>query len=165
MSIPYPDDDEDDLDGARPGWQPDPERPGFERWFDGERLIGPSAREPQPFSALSPAAARSMRPGPNRDAHVARVGIALTLLGFAGQSVAASGLVRLPGLDQSTVLLAGLALAAALAVVTVVFAARGLRRAPRLGGRAICTLALGVGIVLGLAPVLLLVAIGVGGGL
>lgn len=165
MSIPYPDDDDDDPDRVRPGWEPDPERPGFERWFDGERLIGAPHREPEPFSALSPSAARSMRPGPNTSARIARVGIGLTVLGFVGQAIAASGLVRIPGVDQSTVILVGLIVAAALAVFTIVFAARGLRRASALGGRAISTLALGVGLVLGLAPLLLLVAIGVGGGL
>lgn len=165
MSISYPVDDEDDLDGVRAGWQPDPEREGYERWHTGETFLGPSHREPQPFSALSPAAARSMRPGPNRDAALARVGIVLTLLGFVGQSVAASGLVRLPGVGQSTVILAGLVLAALAAAFTIVFAARGLRRASALGGRAISSLALGIGLVLGLAPLLLLVAIGVGGGI
>ena len=106
-----------------------------------------------------------MRPGPNRDARLARVGIVATLLGFIGQVVAASGLVMIPGVNANGVLLGALSLAAVLAAATVVFAARGLRRASALGGRAISTLALGAGIVFGLAPVLLLVAIGVGGGL
>jgi len=158
-------DDEDDLDRVRPGWQPDPEREGYERWWTGERFLGAAHREPHPFSALSPDAERSMRPGPNRDARIARAGIVVTLLGFAGQVVAASGLVRIPGVGSSTVTLGALVLAALTAGVTVVFAARGLRRASALGGRAISSLALGVGIVLGLAPVLLLVAIGIGGGL
>ncbi|GAA1694751.1 hypothetical protein GCM10009792_13500 [Microcella alkalica] len=164
MSTPYPD-DEDDLDSVRPGWEPDPEREGYERWWTGERFLGAAHREPQPFSALSPDAARSMRPGPNRDARFARAGIVATLLGFLGQAVAASGLVRIPGVDSSAVVLSALGLAALTAAVTVVFAARGLRRASALGGRAISSLALGIGIVLGLAPVLLLVAIGIGGGL
>jgi hypothetical protein len=155
----------DDLDRVGPGWQPDPEREGYERWFTGERFIGAPHREPQPFSALSPESSRSMRPGPNRDARIARAGIGATLIGFVGQQVAASGVVQIPGIDQSTVILSGLVLAALLAGLTIVFAARGLRRASALGGRAISSLAMGVGLVLGLAPLLLLVAIGVGGGI
>jgi len=165
MSIPYPDDDEGDPDLVRPGWEPDPERPGYERWWMGDGFLGAPHREPQPFSALSPDSARSMRPGPNRDARLARVGILATLLGFAGQVAAASGVVAPPGVDANGILLGALALAAGLAGLTVLFAARGLRRASALGGRAISSLALGVGIIFGLAPVLLLTAIGVGGGL
>lgn len=165
MSIPYPDNDEGDPDRVRPGWEPDPDRDGYERWWTPDGFVGAPHREPQPFSALSPDSARSMRPGPNRDARLARVGIVATLLGFIGQVVAASGLVMIPGVNANGVLLGALSLAAVLAAATVVFAARGLRRASALGGRAISTLALGAGIVFGLAPVLLLVAIGVGGGL
>jgi len=165
MSIPYPDDDEGDPDRVRAGWEPDPGREGYERWWTPAGFVGAPHREPQPFSALSPDAARAMRPGPNRDARLARLGILATLLGFGAQVVAASGLVMIPGVNASGVLLGGLSLAAVLAAVTVVFAARGLRRASALGGRAISTLALGTGIVFGLAPVLLLIAIGVGGGL
>ncbi len=59
MSIPYPDDDDEgDLDAVRPSWQPDPERPGYERWFDGTDLIGRAEKDPGPFSAFSPAVTR-----------------------------------------------------------------------------------------------------------
>ena len=36
----------DDLDSVRPGWQPDPEREGYERWFDGTAFTGRAHREP-----------------------------------------------------------------------------------------------------------------------
>jgi len=156
--------DDEDLDSVGPGWQPDPERDGYERWFDGEGLVGRSVREPDPFSAFSPEVARSLRPAQNRDARLARLGIPLTLLGFALQLLASSGLVRVQGVDGTALVLLALAAAATLAALTAVFAARGLHHAPRLGGKGIATLALGVSIILGLAPVLLLVAIGLAGG-
>ncbi|WP_168916658.1 DUF2510 domain-containing protein [Microcella flavibacter] len=166
MSIPYPDDvDEGDSDGVRPGWQPDPERPGYERWFDGSDLIGPAEKEPGPFSAFSPAVTRSMRPGPNRDAARARASIIAVLLGFVLQQFAAARALPVPGLEPTGVVLLALMISASAAIITAVFAARALRRAPRLGGRGISSLALGIAVVLGLAPVLLLVAIAVGGGL
>ena len=68
------------------------------------------------------------------------------------------------GLDDTALVLLALATAATLAALTAVFAARGLHHAARLGGKGIATLALGVSIILGLAPVLLLVAIGLAGG-
>lgn len=156
--------DDDDLDAVGPGWQPDPEREGYERWFDGIALVGRAHREPDPFSVFSPAVARSLRPGPNRDARLARAGIALTILGFIVQIVAASGLVRITSIDEPTQLVLGLVVAALTAVITAVFAIRAQRRAARLGGRGIASVALGVSIVLGLAPVLLLVAIVLAGG-
>ncbi len=166
MSIPYPDDDDEgDPDRVRPSWQPDPEKPGYERWFDGSDLIGRAEKEPGPFSAFSPAVTRSLRPGPNRDARLARGSILAVLAGFVLQQFAAAGALPVPGLEPIGVVLLTLVISASAAVVTAVLAARGLRRAPQLGGRGISSLALGVAIVLGLAPVLLLVAIAVGGGL
>ena len=156
--------DDEDLDAVGPGWQPDPERDGYERWFDGQRLVGRSAKAPDPFSAFSPEVARSLRPAQNRDARLARLGIALTILGFVAQLLASSGLVSVRGLDDTALVLLALAFAAVVAALTAVFALRAVHRAPRLGGKGIATLALGVSIILGLAPVLLLVAIGLAGG-
>ena len=68
------------------------------------------------------------------------------------------------GVDGTTLVLLALAFAAVVAALTAVFALRAVHRAPRLGGKGIATLALGVSIILGLAPVLLLVAIGLAGG-
>jgi hypothetical protein len=157
-------DDEDDLDSVGPSWQPDPDRDGYERWFDGERFTDHSHRSPDPFSAFSPSVARSLWPGANRDARLARIGIPLTLLGFGGQLLAASGLLRIAGVTETALVLLALAFAALMAVFTAVFAARALRRAPRLGAKGIASLALGVSIILGLAPLVLLVAIGLAGG-
>ncbi len=106
-----------------------------------------------------------MRPGPNRDAAIARASILGVLIGFVLQQFAAAGALPVPGLRPIGVVLLTLVISAGAAIVTAVFAARALRRAPRLGGRGISSLALGVAVVLGLAPVLLLVAIAVGGGL
>lgn len=158
-------DSDDDLDSIGPSWQPDPEREGYERWFDGEAFTRHVHRSPDPFSAVTPAIARSLWPGANRDARLARLGIPLTILGFLAQVFASSGLVRVPGLDETALVLLPLTIAAAVAALTALFALRALRRAPRLGGKGIATLALGVSIVLGLAPVLLLVAIGLAGGI
>ena len=69
-----------------------------------------------------------------------------------------------PRSTLGALVLLALATAATLAALTAVFAARGLHHAARLGGKGIATLALGVSIILGLAPVLLLVAIGLAGG-
>jgi hypothetical protein len=157
-------DDDLDPDRSAPGWQPLLERPGYERWWDGTDWRGRPHKEPDPFSAFTPELSRSLRPGPNRAARLARIGIGATLAGFVLQTLVAAGAVALPGVEPITLTLATIALAAALAVLTVIAAASGLRAAPRLGGRAIATLALGTGIVLGLAPVLLLVAIGLAGG-
>jgi len=157
-------DDDEDLDTVGPGWQPDPEREGYERWFDGEAFTRHTHRAPDPFSAFSPAVARSLWPGPNRDARLARLGIPFTVLGFGLQQLAASGLVRVAGFGDLGLVLVALVFAAAAALFTAVFSLRALRRAPRLGGKGIASLALGVSIIFGLAPVLLLVAIGIGGG-
>lgn len=155
---------DEDPDAVGPGWQPDPDRDGYERWFDGERLVGRSVKEPDPFSPFSPEVARSLRPAQNRDARLARLGIPLTVFGFGLQLLASSGLVSVRGIDGTTIVLLALAFAAAVAALTAVFALRALHRAPRLGGKGIATLALGVSIILGLAPVLLLVAVGLAGG-
>ena len=162
---PDPDDDaEGDLDRLAPGWQPLLERPGYERWWDGVDWRGRPHKEPDPFSAFTPDLARSLRPGPNRAARLARAGIIATIAGFALQTLTSTGAVALPAIDPLVVTLAALAVAAIIAVLTAVAAVLALRAAPRLGGRAISTLALGVSIILGLAPVLLLVAIGLAGG-
>lgn len=159
--------DPDDIDPDRSaaGWQPLLDRPGYEQWWDGSEWRGRPLREPDPFSAFGTTLSRSLRPGPNRAAALARVGIGLTLVGFVLQTVVASGAVSIPGIDATALTLGSLALAAVVAALTATAALLGLRAAPRLGGRAIATLALGVSTVLGLAPVLLLVAIGLAGGL
>lgn len=151
-------------DGTTAGWQPLIDRPGYEQWWDGAGFRGRAHREPDPFSAFTPDVARSLRPGPNRAAHIARVGIVAILLGFALQTLIATDTLTLPGVEQITLVVAALVISAVIGITTVVAASLALRAAPRLGGRAIASLALGVGILLGLAPVLLLVAIGLAGG-
>jgi hypothetical protein len=167
VSLGPSDNGDDDLDPDRsaPGWQPLLERPGYEQWWDGAAWQGRPHREPDPFSAFGPELARSMRPGPNRAAALARAGTGFTLAGFVLQTVVATGAVSIPGIDATALTLGSLALAAVIAALTALAALLALRAAPRLGGRAIATLALGVSVVLGLAPVLLLVAIGLAGGL
>jgi hypothetical protein len=164
-----PSDDYDDenanLDAGARGWQPDPERPGHERWFDGERLIGRPHRSPDPFSALSPTVARSLWPGPNRAARVARAGLVFILISFAGQVLASTGAVRVAGVTDEQLVLIALGFAAIVAAATALAAVLALRASARLGGRGIATLTLTISVVLGLAPVLLLVAIGLAGGL
>lgn len=157
-------DDDVDPDRSGPGWQPLIEKPGYEQWWDGSDWHGRPHREPDPFSAFTPELARSLRPGPNRAAAVARVGAVATVAGFVLQTVVASGAIELAGVEALTLTLVTIALAASIAVTTAITASVALRAAPRLGGRAISSLALGVSIVLGLAPVLLLVAIGLAGG-
>lgn len=161
----FGDDDDLDPDRSAPSWQPLLERPGYEQWWDGVEWRGHPHREPDPFSAFGADLSRSMRPGPNRAAAAARVGIVATVAAFVLQTAVAAGAVTLPGLDPIALTLSALAIAALVAAATGVAAAVALRRAPRLGGRAIATLALGTSIVLGLAPVLLLVAIALAGGL
>lgn len=156
---------EDELDRSAPSWQPLLDRPGYEQWWDRAEWRGRAHREPDPFSAFGPELARSLRPGPNRTAALARAGIGLTIVGFVVQTIVATGAVSIPGIDPIGLTLASLALAAVIAALTATAALIALRAAPRLGGRAIATVALGVSIVLGLAPVLLLVAIGLAGGL
>lgn len=153
-----------DPDRTAPGWQPLLDRPGYEQWWDGSAWRGRARREPDPFSAFTPDLARSLRPGPNRAAHIARAGIVAILLGFVLQTLVATNTVTVPGVAQLTLVLIALVISATIGVGTVVAASLALRAAPRLGGRAIASLALGVGILLGLAPVLLLVAIGLAGG-
>lgn len=174
MSTAHPDPDPDDRAPADPdevdpdrtsaGWQPLIDRPGYEQWWDGSRFRGRAHREPDPFSAFTPDVARSLRPGPNRAAHVARIGIVAILLGFALQTLVATDTLTLQGVEQITLVVHALVVSAAIGIGTVVSATLALRAAPSLGGRAIASLALGVGILLGLAPVLLLVAIGLAGG-
>ncbi len=159
------DDEGLELDRSAAGWQPLLDRPGYEQWWDGAAWQGRPHREPDPFSAFGPELARGLRPGPNRAAALARAGTGFTLLGFVVQTVVATGAVSIPGIDPIVLTLASLAVAALIAALTALAAGLALRAAPRLGGRAIATLALGVSIVLGLAPVLLLVAIGLAGGL
>lgn len=160
-----PDDEFDtDPDQSGAGWQPLVDRPGYEQWWDGAAWRGRAYREPDPFSAFTPEVARSLRPGPNRAAHVARVGIVAILLGFALQTFVTNDTLTVPGVEQITLVVVALIISAVIGIVTVASAALALRAAPRLGGRAIASLALGVGILLGLAPVLLLVAIGLAGG-
>jgi len=162
----YPEGDDDlDLDRSGPGWQPLLDRPGFEQWWDGTEWRGRPQREPDPFSAFGADLARSLRPGPNRAARVARMGTVATVVGFILQTVAATGAVVIPGIEPVALTLGTLALAAVIAALTATAAVLGLRAAELLGGRAISTLALGTSIVLGLAPVLLLVAIGLAGGI
>jgi hypothetical protein len=159
------DDPNDTLDESVAGWQPLLDRPGYEQWWDGSAWRGRPHREPDPFSAFGAELARSLRPGPNRAAAIARWGIGATLAGFVLQTVIASGLIRVAGVESITLTIGALVFSALVAGVTGVAAALALRAAPRLGGRAIATLALGVSILLGLAPVLLLVAIGLAGGI
>lgn len=163
-SNPQAFDDDADLDRSGPGWQPLLERPGYEQWWDGFDWRGRPHREPDPFSAFGADLARSLRPGPNRAAVFARAGTGLTMLGFVLQTVVATGAVGVPGVDPLVLTLVSLGLAAVIAALTAIAAVLAVRAAPRLGGRAIATLALGVSIVLGLAPVLLLTAIGLAGG-
>jgi hypothetical protein len=157
-------DDEPDLDHSTPGWQPMIDKPGYEQWFDGAEWRGRPHREPDPFSAFTPDLTRSLRPGPNRAARVARLGIVGILLSFVLQTLVATNTITAPGVEQITLVVGSLIVAAAIGIGTAAAAALGLRAAPRLGGRAISSLALGVSILLGLAPVLLLVAIGLAGG-
>jgi hypothetical protein len=159
------DDTDDTLDESVAGWQPLLDRPGYEQWWDGAAWRGRPHREPDPFSAFGADLARSLRPGPNRAAAVARWGIIATLATFVLQTVIASGLIVIAGVDSIALTIGALVVSALVAAVTAVAAVLALRAAPRLGGRAIATLALGVSIVLGLAPVLLLVAIGLAGGI
>jgi hypothetical protein len=161
---PADDDDTFDPDRTGAGWQPLLERPGYEQWWDGSAWRGRAHREPDPFSAFTPALARGLRPGPNRAAHVARFGIVAIFLGFALQSLIATRTLQVPGVEQTTLVVGALILSAAFGIGTAIPAVLALRAAPRLGGRAIASLALGVSILLGLAPVLLLVAIGLAGG-
>ncbi len=156
---------DDTLDRSAPGWQPLLDRPGYEQWYTGSEWVGRPQREPDPFSAFGTDLARSLRPGPNRAAGIARWGIVATIAGFVLQTVIASGLIVIAGVDPITLTIGALVFSALVAAVTAVASVRALRAAPRLGGRAIATLALGVSIVLGLAPVLLLVAIGLAGGI
>lgn len=164
MSTGPESDDDVDLDASGPGWQPLLEKPGYEQWWDGAEWRGRPHREPDPFSAFGADLSRSMRPGPNRAAAFARAGIGFTLLGFVLQTVVATGAIEVPGVEPLVLTLASLGLAAVIAALTATAAVLALRAAPRLGGRAIATLALGVSTVLGLAPVLLLTAIGLAGG-
>ena len=157
-----PDDLDPDRSGA--GWQPLLEKPGYEQWFDGAEWRGRPHREPDPFSAFTPELARSLRPGPNRAAHVARIGIAGILLSFLLQALVATSTIAVAGVAQITLIIGALVIAAAVGIGTAVASTLALRAAPRLGGRAIASLALGTSILLGLAPVLLLVAIGLAGG-
>jgi hypothetical protein len=160
----FDNDDSVDPDQSSPGWQPLLERPGYEQWWDGVAWRGRAHREPDPFSAFSPDFARSLRPGPNRSAHVARWGIAAIILGFVLQTVVASEAIVVPEIEQIALIVASITLTAVLGITTAVAALLGLKAAPHLGGRAMSTLALGASIVLGMAPVLLLVAIGLAGG-
>ena len=157
-----PDDLDPDRSGA--GWQPLLEKPGYEQWFDVTEWRGRPHREPDPFSAFTPELARSLRPGPNRAAHVARIGIAGILLSFLLQALVATSTIAVAGVAQITLIIGALVIAAAVGIGTAVASTLALRAAPRLGGRAIASLALGTSILLGLAPVLLLVAIGLAGG-
>lgn len=161
---PFSDDDDLDPDRSSAGWQPLLEKPGFEQWWDGTDWRGRPHREPDPFSAFTPELARSLRPGPNSAARAARIGIVATIAGFVLQTVVASGVIVIDGMAPLALTLGAIALAAVAAIVTAVAASLGLRAAPRLGGRAISSVALGVSILLGLAPVLLLVAIALAGG-
>lgn len=164
MSADLRDDDEPDLDHSSAGWQPMIDRPGYEQWFDGTEWRGSPHREPDPFSAFTPDLTRSLRPGPNRAAHIARLGIVGILLSFVLQTLVATDTITVPNVEQITLVVASLIIAASIGVGTAVASALALRAAPRLGGRAIASLALGTSILLGLAPVLLLVAIGLAGG-
>ena len=160
---PFSDDDLD-LDRSSAGWQPLLDKPGFERWWDGTEWRGRPHREPDPFSAFTPALARSLRPGPNRAAHVARLGIGAILLGFVLQTLVATDTIVVAGIEQISLVVATLVISATIGIGTAVASALALRASPRLGGKAIASLALGTSILLGLAPVLLLVAIGLAGG-
>lgn len=159
-----PRDDEPDLDHSTPGWQPMIDRPGYEQWFDGTEWRGRPHREPDPFSAFTPDLTRSLRPGPNRAARIARLGIVGILLSFALQTLIATDTITVPNVEQITLVVGSLIIAASIGVGTAVASVLALRAAPQLGGRAIASLALGTSILLGLAPVLLLVAIGLAGG-
>ncbi len=164
MSTDPRDDDEPNLDHSTPGWQPMIDKPGYEQWFDGAEWRGRPHREPDPFSAFTPDLTRSLRPGPNGAAHVARLGIVGILLSFVLQTLVATDTITVPGVEQITLVVGTLIIAAAIGIGTAVAAALARRAAPPLGGRAIASLALGTSILLGLAPVLLLVAIGLAGG-
>lgn len=165
MSTDLPGTDDDlDPDRSSPGWQPLLEKPGYEQWWDGAAWRGRPQREPDPFSAFTPELARSLRPGANRAAHVARFGIAGILLSFVLQTLVATDTIAVPGVAQITLVIGALVIAAVIGIGTAIASALALRAAPRLGGRAIASLALGTSILLGLAPVLLLVAIGLAGG-
>lgn len=157
-------DDDLDPDSTGAGWQPMLDKPGYEQWWDGDDWRGRPHREPDPFSAFTPELARSLRPGPNRAARVARLGIAGILLSFVLQTLVATNTIEVPGVEQIALIIAALIVAAAVGIGTAIASTLALRAAPRLGGRAIASLALGTSLLLGLAPVLLLVAIGLAGG-
>ena len=117
-----PFDDELDPDRSNAGWQPLLEKPGYEQWWDGDDWRGRPHREPDPFSAFTPELARSLRPGPNRAAWFARLGIVATLAGFVVQTVVASGLIVMDGIAPLAVTLGAIGTAAALAIATAVAA-------------------------------------------
>ncbi len=92
------------------------------------------------------------------------------MAGFALKQVVAcefltgAGEAPIKAIHTSLCIAAAVAVAVAVAVATMICAGRALRKAPRLGGKGIATVALVAAILLGLAPVLLLVAIVIGGG-
>jgi hypothetical protein len=148
----------DEDDPRRPGWQPDPARDGYERWWDGQHFTRWVHRSPRPGAAFDPNWKRAFWPGPNRDARIARYGLLATLATFFMQAWITTAEVVGLGFVEPPVIIASIVAASATAVATIVFGYRGMKRADRLGGKASAVAALTVAVVLGATPLSFLLA-------
>lgn len=158
MYPPAPVDKLDEDNPNRPGWQPDPERDGWERWWDGQQFTRWTHKSPRPGAAFDPNWKRTFWPGPNLDARIARYGLVATLATFFVQAWITTAEVVGLGFAGVPTIVGSIVIASIAAVVTIIFGYRGMKRADRLGGRASAVAALTVAVVLGATPLSFLLA-------
>lgn len=124
------------------GWYPDPQQPGFERWWTGTEWTQHTARDRGPGS-FGIGYVRSMRAGAN-----AAAGRAILFARIAAGAFLIAFIVWfLTRIDTPTIALAllfiGFAVASlVLAIIAIVFGILGLTRSELLGAKALCINAL-----------------------
>lgn len=119
----------------KPGWYDDPQIPGQDRWWNGDRWGDATARSPR-GSLFGSSYARSLRAGLNRDALAARIfsGIGLGVLAV-GIWVGAVASVSVPRFHSVT--LTAEIVAVVSGAIGLLFSIRALKKAPRLGAFAL----------------------------
>ncbi|WP_378148366.1 DUF2510 domain-containing protein [Cnuibacter sp. UC19_7] len=119
-----------------PGWHPDPEGSGRDRWWTGSAWSDTYAKAPPQGWLYPPSYYRSMRPGLNRDAFIARLTLPaaglLMLVGFVTLMVLSATRAAAPNLVAGALTCVGIA--AVGSIVAIVAGIRGIRAAARLGG-------------------------------